>query len=190
VTWDGTKTPQNTNGASFNGTTSYGNVYSSAFDGASGFNQDEGCILLWLKASASGVWTDATTRYLTRFVANQATDYFVINRTTSNGAMILGRAGNSGIKSVTVTGLSGTDWISVMMSWSVSRDQFKAFRNGVQFGTTQTGLLAASATALSSTRVCLGALDTTGANVWSGFLAHVIVWDTPEDQSKIALMTP
>ena len=53
---------------SYNGTTSYTDIYSAALAGA--FNGAEGTLMIWAKVSAAGVWTDAASRYLVRLRAD------------------------------------------------------------------------------------------------------------------------
>lgn len=184
VTWDGTQHPKGTPVPFWDGANDYGDVYSAGFDSA--WNQNEGCVLLWLKANDAGVWTDATTRYM--FVANSGvSDLFWIHKTTTDSQVWFRRVGNGTSQQIVDTSFSGTDWISVLMSWSVANDEFKAYKNGTQLGTTQTGLVAASDTTLITSQTALGAGNTTPANVWHGYLGYATVWDRPVDSDILAL---
>ena len=65
--------------AGYNGTTSYGNVYSAGLAGA--FNGAAGTLLVWIKVASSSMFTDAITRSTVR-LADRATS--VCFRPTTN----------------------------------------------------------------------------------------------------------
>lgn len=177
----------------WDGTNDYGNLYSAAF--ASAFNMDEFTILYWLKVSAAGVWTDSTVRYLGRFVRD-ANNQLNFNRAAANNRVTLTRIGNATTKTITLNGLSSTDWFSLAISCSVagggllSAGDLRAYINGVEVGTAQTGNVASTGTGLNSTQTILGALNTTPSNVWSGYFAQHTIWNRPIDAEILALMTP
>jgi len=155
-------------GATFDGT---GDVVTIGA-AASHIDGDEGSILVWGKTAA---WTDATLRYLVRFVADSA-DEVQIAKGTTNNQLIFRRISTDPV-SVTSTALAGsTSYFCAILTWSVSGDALKAYINGAQVGTTQTGLQTLDGTILS-TKALIGAGTNAGANSWSGGIAHVAIFD-------------
>lgn len=183
VAWTGTS-PFDEAAPSWDGANDYGNVYSAGFGTA--FNMDEGCIILWLKTNSAAVWTDGTLRRVCMF-QRDATNNILIRKDTANNSLTFLRNGNSTTQSVQTT-QSPAVWTSVALSWSVLNNQLKAYVNGVQVGTTQTGLIASAGSGLSSTQAVLGATTNSGLQAWHGNLAQVAIYNTPIDDARIALM--
>lgn len=169
--------------ASFDGATSFGNIFSASLQGA--FNGAEGTLALWAKVSAAGVWTDATARDLTNLGVSGSNVPRIQKPTTSNQMQCTYIAGGTN-KTVNI-GTSTTAWVHFAMTWSKSADQMIAYINGVQSGATQTGL-GVFAGSLSATLTTIGAASTVPAAVWSGLLAHVAVWATPLSAGQIATL--
>src|SRR3990167_7895756 len=67
---------------SFDGSTSFTNVYSTALNTA--FNSQEMTLSLWLKMSSVTVWTDATLRFLFRFRADANNQVYIQRTATDN----------------------------------------------------------------------------------------------------------
>lgn len=156
--------------ASFDGATSYNNVYGASFAGA--FNPAEGTLALWCKVSGAGVWTDAATRRIASLRAD-ASNLVNLQKDTSNNSITTSYVAGGTTKSVSVAA-SATTFFHFACTWSKSADQFKAYVNGAQVGATQTGLGVWTG-ALSSTLTNIGATSQPG-NVWSGALAHAVVF--------------
>lgn len=172
ITWDATGSRFGDAAPSFDGINDIANPYSAALQTA--FNEDEGCILAWLKVSGGGVWTDATHREVFRCRDGAGgANYFFIRKTTTNNTLEFTRRAQN---TITTTALGGnTGWIGVLMSWSVANDEFIVVANGVQVGATGTGVLAATA-AITNFGIGHTALS---SEFWSGLLRDVVVWDTP-----------
>lgn len=167
----------------WDGVNDYGNLYSAAFGTA--FNLDEGCMIIWAKVSAAGVWTDAANRRIVEIARDSNNRVFAF-KSSSNNNITVQRIGNTNVKSVSIT-ISTSDWFSLMLSWSVAGDYFKAYVNGVQQGATQTGLLASAGSGLLSTQTVIGSLSTTPSQIWSGYLANLIAFSSVENAARIAL---
>jgi len=182
-TWK-TKTDCKTNGClSFDGG-DLANIYSSSLNSA--FNKSEGSISLWTKVSGSGVWTDSTNRYMFYAAADVNNAIYLAKTSTSNTLQLYYAAGGTG-KSVSSTLVGGsTDWIHLTLTWSKSADQMKAYINGNQVGTTQTGLGTWSGN-FSSTAVVIGATNTSAANPWSGSIDEVKIYDTPLTAEQVKI---
>ena len=169
---------------SFDGINDYANVYSAGF--ASAFNKNEGTVSIWVKMSGAGVWTDGTNRGITHFGADTSNRVRMF-RTTTNNQLQFTYTGAGTVKTVSDTSLAGvTSWFLLTETWSKSADQLKAYINGSQVGTTQTGLTTWTG-ALSNTLTVLGA-NNTSANFFSGYLAKAAVWKTPLSAAEISAL--
>lgn len=160
--------------ASFDGTTSYNNVFGASL--AAAFNNQEGTAIVWIKASASGIWTDGVNRRFLRFAVD-ANNQVVFNKSSSNNNTDILYVAGSVTKGVTVSTFGGsTAWNCIGITWSKSADQVKAYGNGVQVSATTTGL-GVWAGSIAATTTLIGAFVTTPTNVWSGSLAHCAIWN-------------
>lgn len=171
--------------ASFNGTTSYCNVYSASL--AASFNGAEGTIALWAKVSAAGVWTEGALRRLIYLQAD-TNNRVILQRSTINGTiegvLIAGGVGKTAVALTT----SPAGFFHAAITWSKSADQLKAFVAGAQIGATLTGLgVFVGALAIATT--CIGSVSTTPTTVWSGSIAHVALWNTALSPAQIALLS-
>lgn len=161
--------------ASLDGSTSWGNLFSTSLQSA--FGSAEGSAALWFKASGSGIWTDSTIR---RFLTLQAdgNNRVLMQRASGNNQISASYVAGGTTKSVTITTGGEITWLHLAITWSKSADQVKVYYNGAQSGATQTGL-GTWAGSLASTTTLLGAATQTPTSVWSGLLAHVAIWTTP-----------
>lgn len=166
----------------WDGVNDYCNIYSAAF--ASAFNNQEGTAHIWLKVASGGTWTDSTLRRAMILQAD-SNNRVRLEKTTSNGRVDVVYSAGGTSKSVAITGLSSLDWHQVVITWSKSADQVKAYLNGVQTGATQTAL-GTWAGALGSTTTVIGAGSTAPVNAWSGYLAHAAVWTRALTAGEIA----
>lgn len=167
--------------ASFNGTTSFNNIYSASLAGA--FNKDEGTIAVWAQVSGAGVWTDAANRDLFVLQADGTNNLFLRKSSTSN--TIRGSWQGGGTSATVQTGsFSPVGWFHIAMAWSKAANEMKFYLNGAQSGATQTmtgtwtGALAAGACDVGSGG---GAV-----RVFSGTMAHAAVWVSPLSAAQIA----
>ena len=181
VTWDGTAPPMGGQAPYFDGVNDYLDMYSAGF--AAAFDMDEGCVLIWMK---NDDWTNTPTDTALRIRRNAANEVKIFQGGVSGRVTYL-HEGDNVVDSVTEDSFSGTAWISAMISWSVADDELIAYKNGVQVGITQTGLIASTGSGLSTTQTIIGAADTGPAGQWAGYLAHCAVWTTPATAPIIAL---
>lgn len=176
----------------WDGTNDYGNLHSAAF--ATAFNYNEFTLMLWFKMNAAGVWTDAANRFLIR-LDRDASNTINIRKTTNNNELAFTRTGGGTTRSVTLGSQSDTAWVCLALSCSVAgggllaAGELRAYKNGAQVGSTQTGNINATGSGLTSTATTLGAATTTPALVHHGYLAHAIIWNSPMSADKLALMT-
>ena len=158
----------------FDGANDVNNVYSAALNTA--FDGDEGSILTWIKVSGAGVWTDSTLRVFFHIQVD-VNNYVSLRKPTTNNLLsMIYRAG--GTSKTVSPAYSGTGWTLIGLTWSASADETKAYINGSQVGSTQTGLGVWSGGALISWGCCVGANTTVPANIWDGLQAHAAIFDS------------
>lgn len=158
--------------ASFNGSTSYANWYSAGL--AAAFNAAALTVMVWFKVSGAAIWTDGATHKIIHLSADGNNDLALAKNSTNNNlrSFFIG-AGTTDI--VDYTGVGGAlGWNHYAMTVSNAADQLKAYVNGAQVGSTQTGIGTWSG-ALSNTLTTIGALNTTPQEQWSGSLAHAVL---------------
>lgn len=137
------------------------------------FNGLEGTAMLWVKRpSWNENWRDAIT-------CQSATgSWFAFRATPATGQMVLYYFGGGVDKTVTVSGLSGSGWYCFALSWSKTADQVKGYCNGVQSGSTLTGVGAWTG-AVSFFRIG------NRSYWWLGNLAHCAIWNTALSDAQV-----
>ncbi len=171
--------------ASFDGTTSFNNIYSTSLNAV--FNGQELTLSVWARVSAAGAWTDATARRIFKLRVD-GNNYVEMYKSNTNNLLEIDYLAGGTVKAVTSTLLGGvTAWFHMAVTITKSGDALKFYLNGAQIGATQTGL-GTYVGVLGSTLCCVGAGGTTPVNVWSGLLAHAAVWNTPLSAAQIAVL--
>jgi hypothetical protein len=171
-----------TTGYTFDGTNDLVNIYSSDLNSV--FNATEGSVVAWAKVSGSGVWSDGTTRYVMDLEFNGLNRIWMRKSNVSNQFLINYSAGSTD-SLTTVSSISTTGWFQVAITWNKSSDQVKAYFNGVQTGTTLTGLGTWSGN-LTSTSTVIGASTSTGTSPWSGMINDVRLYTRALSATEIA----
>jgi hypothetical protein len=170
--------------AGFNGTSSFGNLYSASLAGA--FNGQEGSFSMWCRMANAGVWTDGVTRRALYFLVDASNRAGFFKPTTANEMDCLYVAGGTSLAAGKGT-FSPTDWFHLGQTWSKSNNQMIFYVGGVAITPISTGL-GTFAGALSAVQTILGSLSTTPAQNWSGFEADVAVWSTPLTAAQMAAL--
>jgi concanavalin A-like lectin/glucanase superfamily protein len=170
--------------ASFDGLLSFNNVFSTSLQ--SNFPTTEGTIAFWAQVSGAGVWTDAILRRLTIFQVDANNRVFAQKNATSNQLQLSYIAGGT-TKTVTTSSFSPTTPFHAAITWSVAADQVKVYVNGLQSGTTQTGLGTWAGT-IATNAMVVGAGNTTPLNVWSGIMQDFAIWRAPLTDAQIAAL--
>lgn len=164
--------------ASYNGTSSFGNVFSAGFAGA--VNGSAGTLMVWLKVSAVGVWSDSTNRQIVE-IGDGSNNRLTISKPAAASTLrAFYRAGGTS-KNVDIA-TSSTGWLHVAMTWSSVADQMIAYFNGTQSGATQTTLGVWGA---APTVALLGAFTAAPTVLWSGDLAHVALFGSALSAAQI-----
>jgi len=166
---------------SFNGTTSYVNIYSTLLTAA--FNGAAGTLMAWAKVANAGVWTDGTQRTIARLSVDGSNQAEISRSTVNNRMNLIYRAGGTS-KIVAINSLTSVDWLKFVITWDKAIDQVIGYMAGAQQGATLTGL-GTWAGSLSSTQCCLGAGTTTPTLLWSGSLARVALWNVALTAAEI-----
>lgn len=166
--------------ASFDGSTSRANVFSASL--AAAFSGAAGTVCGWARMSGSGVWSDATNRYLFELNVN-AQNRVSILRSTTNGVVTLAYRGGNVLKQLNTAAQSSLAFLHYALTWDTVADQVKAYLNGAQIGATQTTLTPFTGTPAVAV---IGAQTAVPAAVWSGTIAHVALWNTALSGAQIA----
>lgn len=164
--------------ASFDGTSDV--VTMGAID--TPFDGNAGTLLLWGKTSAA-VWSDGTTRYLVRLIADGA-NLISIHKTTTTNQLQLRRNAGVASKFVVSTALVGTEApFSAAITWDTVANQMKAYLNGAQVGATQANI---DTFAGALTDATIGAQNASATASWSGQIAHVALFNRALTALEIA----
>lgn len=122
----------------FDGANDFNDIYSAGLN--TDFDEDAGTIAIWAKVSGAGIWTDNAFHWMSQLRVNATNRIFVFKNDDAGNKAISFRyiAGgtNSAVNVVTTT----TDWFHIAWTWDTVADEMKAYYNGSQTGSTQTGL--------------------------------------------------
>lgn len=164
--------------ASFDGTSSLNNIYSAAL--ASDFNGAEGTLAGWAKVSAAGVWSDGVGRALVHFKRDTSNFILIRKAGAANNLFWDYRAG--GTQESALVSCSLTAYFHIALTWSKAAEEVKFYLNGVQSGSTATALGTFGG---AITEAQVGAASTVPGEVWSGLLAHAMLWNTPLTAAQV-----
>lgn len=178
------------NAPSFDGLLSYVNTYSASLAGALSF--DEFTLMIWFKVNA--ILTDGL-RHTMAMVTRDVNTQIWVRKEVSNNRLRFSRVAGGGTKVVTLDGFSNTGDVCLTFSGSIvgggllGAGELKAYLNGVQVGTTQTGLAAAAGSGLSSILNNIGASSQVPTESWKGNLYHYAYFNQPVSNALLALAT-
>lgn len=164
----------------FDGTDDLIDVFSSGL--ANTFNGNAGTLMVWVKVRSLETWTDGQLRRAFYLAANDDNRIIVQKSNSADQFAMMYIAGGI-TSSVAVNQLNDTEWMCWCLTWDATADEAKVYKNGSQIGDTQTGL---------GTWAGIPGITVTGAGslkptfVWSGWLAHVALWNTALTAEEIA----
>ncbi len=155
-----------------------------------GFLGDQGTIIVPAQVANVGVWTDGIARQIIQ-VGVDGPNYLFIRKTGNNNEIQFHyRAG--GILELQVTaGLANIDFASYGMTWDVAAGatgEVRYYIRGVPSGAMDVGL-STWVGDLSNTQVVIGASTTVPANVWSGNIGPVPVWNKALTADQMAYLS-
>lgn len=162
------------NAPSFDGSTGRVNIYSAGLN--TNFNGAENTTLVWGQVNGSADWTDGSQHQLL-CIRVDVNNRLELRKTTTNNQLSAIVVSGATTKQVTSTANTPTTWFMFSMTNSKAADQLKAYYNGVQLGSTQTGL-GVWAGALASANCAIAATSSSGSNSWKGNIYGVAVWST------------
>lgn len=147
---------------------------------ASVFDGSEGSLMIWLK-NANG-WQ--APHFSIQLYAD-GNNYLRLQNDANQRLSWIYAAGGAA-KAVSVNELTTSAWLQAALTWSAAAGEFKAFLQGSQQGTTQTGLGVWSGATVNTNASVIGAQNTTPVQSWPGWLAHCAIWTTPLTPAQIA----
>jgi alkaline phosphatase len=168
----------------YDGATSRTNVYTATLNG--NFDGAEGTALIWVKVANLGVWTDGTIRAALKLHVNNDNQITMYRDGNNNNFELIYEAGTV-IRNLDIGGLTSVDWLVFAISWSATADEVRFFMDGVQQGAALNGL-GVWAGNLNVDRTNIGCLQA-NTQVWSGYEAHCILWDSAIAPTTIALLS-
>lgn len=174
----------NTTAATFDSTADYINTYTASLSAA--FPYTTGTFVTWVKF-ASGVFTDGVARYIGIWDGASTLNRITIYKSATNNTLTFAHRGTDpsyAEKIVNATFFTVSTWTMVAMTWDST---VKAYINGAQVGTTQTGA-ATMVGPLTTSVSTLGALTNSGSNSHNGSLAHAALWNVALTGAEIQAM--
>lgn len=170
--------------ASFDGSLSNANFYNAGFDSA--FNRNEGTLMAWVKVANSGVWTNGNEGNVFRIGNQDGSAYFTmaIRKSSSpNNQLRVFRNTNNDQGDFTINSVTETDWMCLVLTWSITADEQIFYIDGVQ--QTSVGSLPDGADKDIEGRANLGAFGDS-SRVWNGSIAHAAIWSKALTPTQIA----
>lgn len=167
----------------FDGVNDYVNASSAAFSAA--FNGSEGSVMGWGRVFNVGVWTDGLYHAIWRLTTGTST--ITIGKSNVNNQAYGIYVAGGVTETVLINGLTTTDWMQFVLTWSASADQVKFYYNGAQTGATQT-VLGVWGGAISANNPVIGANTVTPTVPWYGWISHVAVWARAIAPSTVAAL--
>lgn len=154
----------------FDGLNDFANIFSAAL--AALFNKDEGSFLIFSKVANAGVWTDGVNRRHFILYAD-ANNYTQSYKSLAANEILWFYNAAATTESVAAS-TNSISWLQILITWSKSADQVKAYLNTSQVGATQTSL-GLWAGALTAVRIG----STIGAGYFSGWLSCAALLNRP-----------
>lgn len=165
----------------FDGTNSFCDIYSAGFSGA--FNPDLGSIGWWCKIVNLAYWTGGNFGCLVVLQVDGG-NYFYLAKSNLNNLIDMNQLRGGGTNNTAITPISLTAWFHLAITWSHAANETKVYLNGAQYGVTTT-CAPDWAGALAATGCVLGAVNTTPAQPWAGWMAHAFILDRVATDAEI-----
>ena len=157
------------------------NVYSTALN--ADFSGTVGTAMIWLKVNDNSVWTDGATRRALIIYADPDNYFLIEKRNLDNRLRFLYSAGST-VDAVTVAGQTSTNFLLCTMTWDKAKEEVKMYIGASQVGGTQVDLGTWAGT-LNGNLCVIGGTNIAPINPWSGYLAHIALWNTALTATQI-----
>ncbi len=156
--------------AFFDGSGARANVYADALRDA--WTPASTSLLCWCRVSGAGVWGDGQYRHAFRLSGGSSD---ILTHYKRLGALRGSYTAGGTLRYVSYT-TSSTAWFSILLTVDKAGDACKLYINGAYTGAAAAGLGAWKAPPVCDNAV-IGAYDASGGQPWSGWLAHVALWN-------------
>lgn len=169
--------------ASFNGSSSYAQITGANLTAlAAAFNKDEFTVMAWLRVANAGVWSDGIQRRIVYFgfSTDEANNHFYLRKNTTANQVRGGRAGATH-RAIDYTTAGPTGWFHLALRSSLAESAVRLYYDGIEVGTPGTGL-----TAIAGSIAKAHFAMTDAAFYWSGYLAHIALFNRPLATAEIA----
>lgn len=169
----------------YDGANDFNNIYSAGLN--SDFDGAEGTLLAWAKVSGVGVWDDSTFRHIVRIAVDGENKIGLMKSNVENQLRIDYEAGNV-LETATNSALAGTlDFFVIAITWSKTADAIFYYINGASFATdTALGTWVGN---LSNTTTAIGVSAITPAQIWSGPIGPVALWNKALTADQVATLS-
>jgi hypothetical protein len=164
----------------FDGANDFANVWTATLNTV--FNGAEGSFSVWVRMGNAGTWSDGLSRAVWHFRVN-GNNYIQIVKGVAAGNMYVGRNSGGVWDSVGAAGLSSTDWMHIVTTWSETDDELKLYIDNTLIGTAVTlGAWAGGAMITS----CIGAADIVPSWVSNAWISHSMLFDRALTAAEVA----
>jgi len=167
------------------GDSSYLNFYSVGFN--SDFDGEEGTVIVPIRVSGAGVWTDETQRTVFGALADSS-NYVRLFKAINDNQFILRYMAGGTNKDIYSSGAGSLNWLWLALTWSASGDQVRGYLNGEQDGSTLSSLGSWSGS-LNAGACIIGAQSTTPSYLWDGWLGPIPMWSKALTPSQVAYVS-
>lgn len=145
-----------------------------------GYNVDEGTIMIWGKVADADSWLAANNGYLF-YVSNQVGKKFGLKTWNADNSFGLYCSSGLGATEIYAAVTPTLDWFHCAFTWSKAANEGKVFFNGSQIGSTVT-----CAGGLADPLVIVTFAKLQSSEWWNGWLSHAVMLDRPATPAEIA----
>ncbi len=151
----------------------YINFYSAGL--GTNFSFDLGSIMMWIKITTAGVWTDGVQRKPLRFLRD-GDNQIAIQKVANNQLRFTRKAGGVTIDT-SINGLTTVNWVCCIATWDQAADiqTFNLFHDNIIESNSTAGLSAATGSGLSAANTCIFAQNTSGDTPHHCCIAHFVI---------------
>lgn len=157
---------------------------------SSAFKSETGSISLMAKILDSSIWVDGSTHNLVQF-RYDANNYVYMAKMPTNNQLRFNHISPTGSKFLAPNVGGSLDWMHLVITWDINAGasgELKGYLNGLQVGSTVTGIGAWTVNGLDTNYTVIGSVTNTGSNMWKGWLGEAMVFDRALTASEIAAM--